>query len=123
MDAPGGAVTGRPLDTHISATRVGHYRTLGLEPSAPAVAVREMYRVLARRLHPDVSGSSSTTAAMSMINSAYQALVGRAAPAEFTIEAVPPVRRARSGSEAVDRYRQSMGEGVAAPGSLVDVLA
>ena len=111
------------MDVTLSATRIDYYRMLGLEPSTPAETVRDMYKVLARRLHPDIAGTPAAARAMSAINSAYQAIVGRPAAADFTIEATPVLRRAQAGNEAIVRYRETMGDGDSSLGSLVDVLA
>jgi hypothetical protein len=114
---------GQGLDISLSATRIDYYRMLGLEPSAPVETVRDLYRVLARRLHPDVSGNPDTAAAMSLANRAYDALMPRPVPANFTIDATPALRRAREGNEALARYREVIGESPSPIGSLVDVLA
>jgi hypothetical protein len=114
---------GQRLEIGLSATRIDYYRMLGLEPSAPVETVRDLYRVLARRLHPDVSGSPHTAAAMSLANSAYNALMPRPVPSDFTIDATPALRRAREGNEAIVRYRAASGETTTRLGSLVDVMA
>jgi hypothetical protein len=114
---------GQGLDISLSATRVDYFRMLGLEPSAPVETVRDLYRVLARRLHPDVSGSPDTASAMSLANRAYDALMPRPVPADFTIDATPALRRAREGNEAIVRYLEVSGDVASPLGSLVDVLA
>ena len=96
---------------------------LGLEPSAPVGAVRDLYHVLARRLHPDVSGDPQTVAAMSRANTIYEALVPRAVPSDFNIEAVPALRRSQAGDEAMARYWESMSDQSETLGQLVDVRA
>jgi curved DNA-binding protein CbpA len=115
--------SGNVVEISLSPTRTDYFRMLGLEPSAPVEAVRDLYKVLARRLHPDVSGDPATTVAMSRANSIYEALVPKPVPAEFTIESVPAVRRAQGGDEALARYWQTQSAATETLGQLVDVRA
>ncbi len=50
----------------------GHYATLGVQPDATAGEIREAYRALARRYHPDHEPASAAT--MAAINEAYRVL-------------------------------------------------
>jgi len=54
----------------------GHYETLGVRPDATATEIREAYRALARRHHPDraAGDSGADSAAMAAINEAYRVL-------------------------------------------------
>lgn len=66
----------------MDSTRVGSviaaYTILGLPPDAPFGDARQAYRVLARRLHPDVAGDDSRSAARyAEIRGAYETLAGR----------------------------------------------
>jgi uncharacterized protein (DUF3820 family) len=51
------------------------WRVLYLHPDAPSEVVEAAYRALAKRLHPDSGGSTS---AMAAVNSAYDAVRGKA---------------------------------------------
>jgi molecular chaperone DnaJ len=55
----------------VSAGR-GHYATLGVRPDATAAEIRDAYRALARRHHPDREPASAET--MAAINEAYRVL-------------------------------------------------
>jgi curved DNA-binding protein CbpA len=48
-----------------------HYRTLQVDPSADVEVIRAAYRVLARRYHPDLTGSD---AVMKRLNAAWEIL-------------------------------------------------
>jgi hypothetical protein len=96
---------------------------LGLDPSAPMEAVQGAYRILARHLHPDISGDPSTAAAMSRANTIYQALVAKPVPADFTMDPSPFYRRAQSGQSPLSLYRQAMTNFAGSIGRLVDILA
>jgi molecular chaperone DnaJ len=50
----------------------GHYETLGVRPDATAAEIRDAYRALARRYHPDRGGADPS--AMAAINEAYRVL-------------------------------------------------
>jgi molecular chaperone DnaJ len=50
----------------------GHYATLGVRPDATAEEIRDAYRSLARRYHPDHDPSAAVT--MTRINEAYRVL-------------------------------------------------
>jgi hypothetical protein len=50
----------------------GHYATLGVRPDATAVEIRDAYRALARRYHPDREPSAAEK--MAAINEAYRVL-------------------------------------------------
>jgi hypothetical protein len=60
-----------PATDAATMSRDEAYRVLGLEPGASADEVREAYRRLMRRVHPDLGGSGALAA---MINAAKQVL-------------------------------------------------
>ena len=111
------------MDIALSPTRIDYFRMLGLDPSAPMEAVQGAYRILARYLHPDISGDPSTAVATTRANTIYQALVAKAVPAEFSIDSTPVLRRAQSASSPLSLYRQVMGGLAGTTGQLVDVRA
>jgi molecular chaperone DnaJ len=55
----------------VSAGR-GHYATLGVRPDASAAEIRDAYRALARRYHPDLEPAAAEK--MAAINEAYRVL-------------------------------------------------
>ena len=111
------------MEISLAPTRVDYYRMLGLDPSAPLEAVQGAYKILARRLHPDISGDPSTSEAMARANRIYQALVQKPVPSEFTMDVSPVMRRSQSGADGLSRYREMMTLGQGNSGKLVDVLA
>ncbi len=111
------------MDIALAPSRIDYFRMLGLDPSAPMEAVQGAYRILARHLHPDISGDPSTAGAMTRANTIYQALVAKPIPAEFSMETSPVLRRAQSGSSPLSLYRQAMSGFAATLGRTVDVLA
>ena len=111
------------MDIALAPTRIDYYKMLGLDPSAPMEAVQGAYRILARHLHPDISGDPSTAEAMSRANRIYQALVARPVPAEFSMAPTPVLRRAQAGSDPMALYRQAMADYPGNTGQLVDILA
>jgi curved DNA-binding protein CbpA len=111
------------MDIALSPTRTDYYKMLGLDPSAPMEAVQGAYRILARHLHPDVSGDPSTAEAMTRANNIYQALVAKPIPAEFSMDPAPSYTRAQSGSSPLSLYRQVMANFAGHVGQKVDVLA
>ena len=76
------------------------YAILGLEPDAPFGDARRAYRVLARKLHPDVAGGDARAAARyAEVRGAYETLakrVGRTPQAEgiarYTVAGMVPAR-------------------------------
>jgi DnaJ-class molecular chaperone len=110
------------MDIALSPNRIDYYRMLGLDPSAPLEAIQGAYKVLARRLHPDVTGDPATAEAMRRANNLYQTLVAKPVPSEFQMGSAPALRRAQTANEPIYRYRQVM-EGFDGPGRLVDVYA
>ncbi len=50
----------------------GHYATLGVRPDATAAEIRDAYRILARRYHPDREPAAAEK--MAAINEAYRVL-------------------------------------------------
>jgi curved DNA-binding protein CbpA len=111
------------MDIVLAPHRTDYYRMLGLDPSAPLEAVQGAYRILARRLHPDISGDPSTAQAMTRANRIYQALVEKPVPSQFQMDPAPVLRRAQTGMDPLSRYRQTMALTASSPGQLVDVLA
>lgn len=59
-----------------------HYRVLGVAPDASGTEIRRRYRELARRLHPDQSGSGSGDG-MATLNEAYRVLSDPARRADY----------------------------------------
>jgi DnaJ-class molecular chaperone len=110
------------MDIALSPYRIDYYRKLGLDPSAPLEAIQGAYKVLARRLHPDVTGDPASAEAMSRANSLYQTLVARPVPSEFKMNATPVLRRSQTANEPISRYRQVM-EASDTLGQMVDVFA
>ncbi len=111
------------MDIALAPTRIDYYRMLGLDPSAPMEAVQGAYRILARHLHPDISGDPSTAVAMTRANTIYQALVARPIPAEFAMDTTPALRRAQSSSNPLSLYRQVMSGIAGTTGQMVDIRA
>jgi len=111
------------MDIALAPSRMDYYRLLGLDPSAPVEAVQGAYRILARHLHPDVSGDPSTAEAMTRANNIYQALVAKPVPADFSMGATPALRRSRSGQNPLSMYRQAMSNFASSLGQTVDILA
>jgi molecular chaperone DnaJ len=70
--------------------RANHYATLGIQPDATATEIRDAYRRLARRHHPD-RGDADDAAAMPRINEAYRVLSdpGRRALYDAAIREAP----------------------------------
>lgn len=110
------------MDIALSPNRIDYYRMLGLDPSAPLEAIQGAYKVLARRLHPDITGDPSTAEAMARANSLFQTLVARPVPSEFKMDATPVLRRSQTSNEPINRYRQVM-DAAGTLGQMVDVLA
>ena len=110
------------MDIALAPTRIDYFRMLGLDPSAPMEAVQGAYRILARHLHPDISGDPSTASAMQRANTIYQALVARPIPAEFSIDTTPALRRAQS-ANSLSAYQRVMAGLSGTLGQTVDVLA
>jgi DnaJ domain len=111
------------MDIALSPTRIDYYKMLGLDPSAPMEAVEGAYRILARHLHPDVSGDPSTAEAMSRANRIYRALVARPVPADFSMDPTPVYRRAQSGTDPLSIYRQAMAAFGTSTGQKIDIWA
>lgn len=57
-----------------------HYRVLQVDPAADLEVIQAAYRVLARRFHPDLSGSDET---MKRLNAAWEVLGNAQSRAEF----------------------------------------
>lgn len=110
---------------------MNHYDTLGVQPDAPAVEIREAYRRLARRHHPDRGDQDA--AAMATINEAYRVLGdpgrravydagrrGSAAPMSAGVRTTSPPPAAtvhlRAGTTGPARYPWKLVIGMAAVG-------
>jgi len=52
----------------------GYYKILGVQPDAPASAIRDAYRTLAMDLHPDRNPHRDTTTQFQNVHEAYEAL-------------------------------------------------
>lgn len=65
-----------------------HYRVLGVAPDASGSEIRSRYRELARRLHPDQSGSVSSDG-MATLNEAYRVLSDPARRADYDRSRLP----------------------------------
>ena len=115
------------MDISLATTRYDPYRALGLDPSTPFDTIQGAYRILARRLHPDISGDPTTTEAMQRANIAYDAIraerMGQSAPPDFTLSPTPVLRRSIQGFDPLALYRQSMSTDSGWPGQRVDIRA
>lgn len=115
------------MDISLATTRFDPYRALGLDPSTPFDTIQGAYRILARRLHPDISGDPTTAEAMQRANIAYDAIrterMGQSAPPDFTLSPTPVLRRSIQGFDPLALYRQSMSTGNGSPGQMVDIRA
>jgi curved DNA-binding protein len=61
----------------LKTANANHYATLGLDRRCTAAQIREAYRLLARRHHPDVNhGSRESVARTQLLNAAYEVLGG-----------------------------------------------
>ncbi len=110
------------MDIALSPNRIDYYRMLGLDPSAPLEAIQGAYKILARRLHPDVTGDPSTAEAMQRANTLYQSLVARPVPSEFKRDSTPALRRSQESNEPIFRNRQVM-DAESALGGTIDLYA
>jgi hypothetical protein len=119
--------TGVSMDISLATTRFDPYRALGLDPSTPFDTIQGAYRILARRLHPDISGDPSTAEAMQRANIAYDAIraerMGQAAPPDFTLSPTPVLRRSIQGFDPMALYRQAMTTEWRTSGQMVDIRA
>jgi hypothetical protein len=110
------------MDIALAPNGIDYYRMLGLDSSAPVEAIQSAYKILARRLHPDVTGDPSTAEAMTRANKLYETLVARPVPSEFSMDRAPVLRRSLASNEPIVRYREAMAA-YTFPGQTVDVLA
>jgi hypothetical protein len=115
------------MDVSLATTRFDPYRALGLDPSTPFDTIQGAYRILARRLHPDISGDPSTANAMQRANVAYDAIrterMGQSAPPDFTLSPTPVLLRSIQGFDLLGRYREVMSVDARTSGQLVDIRA
>ena len=63
-----------------------YYRVLGLPNGADDSEIKSAYRKLAKRYHPDVSGSAGTRADFIRVNEAYEVLMKRDAMVQEAIK-------------------------------------
>ncbi|HEY8168562.1 MAG: DnaJ domain-containing protein [Candidatus Limnocylindrales bacterium] len=89
-------------------TAVDPYRTLGVDEHASHEAIREAYRALARRFHPDVSPGNEAQARMVQINAAWELIGDEQRRAEWD--------RANGLQRAARGGRAASSAGSAAPG-------
>ena len=85
----------------------GHYATLGVRPEATAAEIRDAYRTLARRYHPD--REPAATEKMAAINEAYRVL------GEPSRRAVYDAALRGTGSAAVPSQHPAPTDGAPAP--------
>ena len=113
------------MDIALVPGQIDYYRMLGLDASAPLDALHGAYRVLARKLHPDVSGNPSTAQAMTRANVLFDSLRARfEASAASGFDLLVAQREADSaGPDPLFRYRETMIGRASTAGQLVDVLA
>jgi DnaJ-class molecular chaperone len=110
------------MEIALSPNRIDYYRMLGLDASAPLEAIQGAYKILARRLHPDITGDPSTAEAMTRANSLFQTLMARPVPSDFKMDTTPALRRSQDANEPMSRYRQVM-DATETIGQFVDVFA
>jgi len=112
------------MDIALVPGQTDYYRMLGLEASAPLDALDGAYRVLARKLHPDVSGNPATALAMSRANALFDSLRVRRDATASGFDLLAARQEADSaGADPLFRYRETMGGRAGTQGQLVDVLA
>jgi len=113
------------MDIALVPGQIDYYRMLGLDASAPADALHGAYRVLARKLHPDVSGNPSTARAMSRANALFDSLRShRDASDAAGFDLLAAQREADSaGYDPLLRYRETMSGRAETQGQLVDIFA
>jgi curved DNA-binding protein len=113
------------MDIALVPGQTDYYRMLGLDASAPLDALHGAYRVLARRLHPDVSGNPATAQAMSRANALFDALrAHRDASNSSSFDLLAAQREAdAAGVDPTFRYRETMSGRAATQGQLVDIVA
>jgi len=69
-----------------------HYATLGVPVTASGTDIKNAYRVLARKLHPDVA--SGTEAQFRAVSEAYEVLGNPARRAAYDLQIAPPAEAA-----------------------------
>ena len=74
----------------------GHYKALGIPPTASADEVKRAFRNLARDLHPDRNPGKDTTAAFQRISSAYEVLKDTKKRADYNAEGARRMRDAQA---------------------------
>lgn len=93
----------------------GHYKALGIPPTASADEVKRAFRNLARDLHPDRNPGKDTTAAFQRINTAYEVLKDTKKRADYNAEGARRMRdaqaspRQEAGSSQTSTSRPSTG--------------
>lgn len=56
------------------ATHLNHYQTLDIQPDATQAEIKQAYRRLAKKFHPDTNQATSNHDKISQINAAYEVL-------------------------------------------------
>ena len=96
-----------------------YYRVLHLPPGASDADIKSAYRTLAKKYHPDVSGTTETRGSFIRVNEAYEILMKRDAMVQEAIQrsrkknadsrrktATPNNPRARASSHADMKYEE-----------------
>lgn len=99
--------TRKGLASRMAMTALDPYRVLGVDQRATHEAIREAYRALARRFHPDIAPGREARARMVQINAAWELIGDEQRRAEWD--------RANGLTMAAQRDRASNGDGVAPP--------
>ncbi len=82
---------------------VDHYRTLGVSKNADAKQIKQKYRELARKHHPDRGGNAET---FKQINGAYEVLGDAQKRRQYDVQHFSPATRSRP-NFVVNRTRPS----------------
>ena len=85
---PTSATDGPGFPRSVSATPPSHYDVLGVSDQATAVQIRQAYRTLARRYHPDRRGGAPSPE-MAAINAAWHVLSDPARRAVYDAQRSP----------------------------------
>ena len=68
----------------------GYYKTLGVQPDAPAFTIRDAYRALVMDLHPDRNPHQDTTTQFQNLQAAYAALSDEYMRQQYDTESAAP---------------------------------
>ncbi|HVQ22300.1 MAG TPA: DnaJ domain-containing protein, partial [Candidatus Saccharimonadia bacterium] len=88
-------------------TALDPYRVLGVDQRATHEVIREAYRALARKFHPDIASGREAQRRMVQINAAWELIGDKQRRAEWD--------RANGQTVAAQRDRATNGDGVAPP--------